>query len=69
MTIEVDGEIYYSASEAIEYLGVSRDTFYRRLKTHRIPQYRHGILQRVHYRQSDLDALKVWRPIRQEEEQ
>lgn len=62
MPIEIDGEIYYTAAEAMAYLGISRDTFYRRIREQTIPRYEQGIFRRPYYRQSDLDKLKLFYP-------
>jgi LEM3-like protein len=55
--IIVDGERLYTAKEAIEYLDIPQDAFYRYLK-HRLPTYHYGALRRKYYRQSDLDRYR-----------
>lgn len=62
MTITVDGERYYTATEAAEYLGVSRPTFYQNVQP-LLPEYRHGALRRIYYRQSDLEQYKGIRQV------
>ena len=66
MPLSIEGETYYTASEAIKYLGVSRDTFYQRLREEPIPRYEQGLLKRVYYRQSDLDQLKAIRRVNED---
>jgi excisionase family DNA binding protein len=61
LSLSVDGENYYTAKEAAEYLGISRDTFYRNVKD-RLPTYNYGALRRQYFRQSDLDRFKGIRP-------
>ena len=61
MPIRVDGENYYTAKEAAEYLAISRDTCYRNVKD-RLPTYNYGALRREYFRQSDLDKYKGIRP-------
>lgn len=57
----VDGEAYYTASEAARYLNIARDTFNRNVKD-TIPVYHLGALRREFYRQSDLDRYRGVRP-------
>lgn len=68
MPLQIEGETYYNASEAIKYLGVSRDTFYQRLREKPIPRYEQGLLKRVYYRQSDLDQIQTMRRIDEDKE-
>jgi excisionase family DNA binding protein len=63
MTLEVDGETYYSTEEACDYLGISRDTINRMTKDGRLRKYRQGFARTVYYRKSELDALKAIRPV------
>ena len=56
MPIEASGNIYYTASEAARYLGVSRDTFYRNVRE-KLQVYKHGALRRDYFRQSELDKF------------
>lgn len=56
--IIVDGERLYTAKEAIEYLGIPQDAFYRYVKN-RLPIYHYGALRRKYYRQSDLDRYRA----------
>lgn len=67
LPIRVDGESYYTAKEAAEYLGISRDTFYRNVKD-RLPTYNYGALRREYFRQSDLDRYKGIRPAEEDRE-
>jgi excisionase family DNA binding protein len=67
MPLIIDGETYLSAAEAAKYLGISRPTFYQNIQPH-IPEYKHGALRRIYYRQSDLDAFKGIRRIDADEE-
>ena len=60
MPIILEGETYYTATEAAEYLGISRSTFYLNV-VDKIPEYKHGAFKRVYYRQSDLDQYKKMR--------
>lgn len=62
MTIEINGETCYTVGEAAQYLGVSRETFYKSVRKGDISGYQQGILKRTYYRQSDLDALRTLRP-------
>lgn len=66
MTIESEGEIFYTASEAARYLHISRDTFYENVKAHLQP-YKPGALKRVYYRQSELDEFRVVQAVEQHE--
>lgn len=67
MPIVVDGEQYYTAKEAAEYLGIARDTFYRNVKD-RLQTYRYGALRREYFRQSDLDKFRGIRPSAEDEQ-
>lgn len=67
MPIEMDGETYYSSEEACNYLGVSRDTLNRMTRDGRLRKYRQGFARTVYYRQSELDALKMMRPVGDDE--
>ena len=67
MPVLIESELYYTASEAAGYLGISRPTFNTNVKPH-LPEYRHGAFRRVVYRQSDLDQYKGIRRVRNEEE-
>ncbi len=67
MTVEKDGEIYYSAVEAAAYLGISRPTFNKNVRS-QLPEYRIGAFRRVVYRQSDLDQYKGVKRVNGEEE-
>ena len=67
LPIKVDGEYYYTAKEAAEYLGISRDTFYRNVKD-RLPAYNYGALRREYFRQSDLDRFRGIRPAEEDQQ-
>ena len=62
MSLDVDGEQYFSATEAAKYLGISRDTFYENVRD-KLQPYKHGALKRVYYRRADLDKIKGIVPI------
>ncbi len=65
MSIQVEGEIYYTASEAAQYLNISRDTFYENVKN-KLQPYKPGALKRVYYRQSELDKFRGLQPTEQQ---
>lgn len=65
MPLEVEGEVYYTASEAAQYLNISRDTFYENVKA-KLQPYKPGALKRIYYRQSDLDKFRGLRPAEQQ---
>ena len=67
MPIEIEGETYYTASEAARYLRIARDTFYRNVKPH-LQSYRYGALKREYFRQSDLDRYRGIRPAEEDEQ-
>jgi len=66
MSLEVDGEQYFSATEAAKYLSISRDTFYENVRD-KLQPYKHGALKRVYYRRADLDKIKDIVPIEGQE--
>jgi excisionase family DNA binding protein len=57
MPITRDGETYYTASEAADYLGISRPTFYQNVQPH-IREYKFGALRRTYYSKTDLDRFR-----------
>jgi excisionase family DNA binding protein len=63
MPIEVDNETYYSVNEALAYLGIARDTLYRRIDEEKLQKYKHGAKNRVYFRLVDLKALKELHPV------
>jgi hypothetical protein len=65
---EVDGETYYTASEAARYLGIARDTYNRNVRD-RIPVYHLGALRREYFRQSDLDRYRGARPVEDDDDE
>lgn len=58
MPINLNNETYYSVSEALAYLGIARDTLYRRIDEGKLQKYKHGAKNRVYFRLTDLAALK-----------
>jgi excisionase family DNA binding protein len=62
MPIEIDGETYYSVNEACGYLGITRDTLYRRINEGRLQKYTHGAKNRTYFLLKDLAALRTPRP-------
>lgn len=62
MPLELEGEVYYTASEAAKYVGVSRPTFYQNV-VGAIPEYRIAAYKRVYYRKTDLDRYKGIHPV------
>jgi excisionase family DNA binding protein len=54
---EQGGERYLTAKEASAYIGITRRTLDRHVSEGRIKKYRQG-LQRVVFKQSDVEALK-----------
>jgi excisionase family DNA binding protein len=63
MPIDIDNETYYSVNEALAYLGIARDTLYRRIDEGKLQKYRHGAKNRVYFRLVDLKALKELHPV------
>ncbi len=68
MPIDIDNETYYSVNEALAYLGIARDTLYRRIDEGKLQKYRHGAKNRVYFRLADLKALKELHPVDRGEE-
>jgi excisionase family DNA binding protein len=68
MPIEIDNETYYSVNEALAYLGIARDTLYRRIDEGKLQKYKHGAKNRVYFRLVDLKALKELHPVARGEE-
>jgi excisionase family DNA binding protein len=62
MPIESNNETYYTVNEALAYLGIARDTLYRRIDEGKLQKYRHGAKNRVYFRLTDLRALKELHP-------
>jgi len=60
-----NGEEFYTASEASKLLGISRDTFYRSVRS-RLQAYQLGVLKRTYYKLADIQALKGIRPVEPE---
>ena len=67
LPITVDGETYYTAKEAAQYLGIARDTFYRNVRN-RLPTYHYGAFRREYFRQSDLDRYRGIRPAEEDKQ-
>jgi len=63
MPIEINNETYYSVSEACGYLGITRDTLYRRINAGLLQKYTHGAKNRVYFRLTELDALRALHPV------
>lgn len=57
MPIDVQGERYFTATEAAKYLKISRESFYANVKDD-LQAYTFGMLRRTYYRETDLDRLK-----------
>ena len=68
MPIEINNETYYTVNETLAYLGISRDTLYRRIDEGLLQKYTHGVKNRVYFRLSDLNALRELRPKREPDE-
>jgi len=62
MPIDINNETYYTVNEALAYLGIARDTLYRRIDEGKLQKYRHGAKNRVYFRLTDLKALKELHP-------
>ena len=69
MPIASDNEQYFTTAEACEYLGITPVTLRNRAKANGIRAYKQGITRNVYYRKSDLDKLKVFRPIEDDDEE
>jgi hypothetical protein len=68
MPIMVDNEEFLSVVEACAYLGgISRQTLRLRAKANGIHAYKQGVTRNVYYKKSDLDRLKVFRPVDSDE--
>lgn len=63
MPLQVDNEIYLTVKESVEYLGISKPTFYENVKPE-INEYRLGAWRRIYYRQSELDRFRGASPVR-----
>ena len=61
------GERLYTAKEAIEYLDLSQDAFYRYVKNW-LPTYHYGAFRREYFRQTDLDRYKGIRPAEEDKQ-
>lgn len=68
MPVERSGETYLTAAEVAQYMGISRDTFYRVVRS-RLQAYQVGILKRTYYKQSDVDRLQEIHPVERENEE
>jgi excisionase family DNA binding protein len=69
MPIDINKEIYYTVNEALAYLGIARDTLYRRIDEGKLQKYRHGAKNRVYFRLTDLKALKELHPADRNQEE
>lgn len=68
MTIEVNGNTYYSTDEACKYLGVSRETLHQMSKDGRLNKYRQGFTRTVYYSKEEMDSLKAVRKVEPDED-
>lgn len=62
MPVTENGETFYSAAESAKFLGISRDTFYRSVRS-RLQAYKLGVLQRTYYKLTELQTLRGIRPV------
>ncbi len=69
MPMDIDNETYYTVNEALAYLGIARDTLYRRIDEGKLQKYRHGAKNRVYFRLTDLKALKALHPADRNQEE
>ena len=69
MPMDIDNETYYTVNEALAYLGIARDTLYRRIDEGKLQKYRHGAKNRVYFRLTDLKALKELHPADRNQEE
>jgi excisionase family DNA binding protein len=67
LPIDMDGEVYCTATEAARLLGVSRDTFNRNVAP-QLQQYKFGVLRRIYYRQSDLQQFRGPYPVERDKD-
>jgi len=58
----IDGIVYYNASSAAKYLGISRFVFYSNVKT-KIQTYEIKTSKRLLYRQEDLKKFRGILPV------
>lgn len=68
MSIVKNGEKYLTQTEAMQFLGVSRQTLWRLVQTKRLHQYKQGITRSVYYKQADLERLVDLELMNDEEE-
>lgn len=69
MPVMADNEEYYTVAEACEYLGgISNQTLRQRAKASGIYPYKQGVARNVYYRKSDLDKMKAFRPVKDDNE-
>jgi Helix-turn-helix domain len=70
MPITVDNEVYFTVPEACDYLGgISAQTLRLRARANGIKPYKQGIARNVYYRKSDLDRIKAFRPVEDDEKE
>jgi DNA-binding GntR family transcriptional regulator/predicted DNA-binding transcriptional regulator AlpA len=62
MPVTLNQETYYTATEAIEYLGISRPTFYQNVRP-QLQQYKLGVTRTTYYAKGELDTFKGIRPV------
>lgn len=60
--LEVEGDVYLSAQEACEMLGVKQPTLYAYVSRNVLPSYRQGIRRQRLYRLKDIEHLLEIKP-------
>lgn len=60
--LEIGNETYYTATEAAQYLQISRDTFYENVRN-KLQPYKPGARKRIYYRRSELDKYLEVEPL------
>lgn len=68
MSKTIDGVIYLTVDEAVNYTGVSYQTLYRWSKAKRIQRYKYMGDRQVYYKQSELDQAKAIKPVENKNE-
>ncbi len=70
MPVIAGDEEYLTTAEACKYLGgISDQTLRLRARANGIKAYKQGISRNVYYRRSDLDRMKAFRPVEDDEKQ
>jgi hypothetical protein len=57
MMIEINGEVFYTAKDAANYLGIRRPMFYANVKP-QVHAYQFASRRRLLYRQADLEPFR-----------